>query len=72
VYARIDRVDDALGELHAAIALEPRHFRANLLVGRILTLRGNKASAVPYLRTAVSIDPSSAEAKQFLADALKR
>jgi arylsulfatase A-like enzyme/Flp pilus assembly protein TadD len=72
VYARIDRVDEALTELHAAIALEPRHFRANLLLGRILTLRGDKASAIPYLQTAVSVDASSNEAKQFLADALKR
>src|SRR5207244_3254309 len=30
VYARIDRVPDALDELKAALALEPRHFRANL------------------------------------------
>jgi arylsulfatase A-like enzyme/Flp pilus assembly protein TadD len=72
VDARIDRVDDAIAELRAAIALEPRHFRANLLLGRILTLRGDKASALPYLQTAVSVDPSSAEAKQFLADAVKR
>jgi arylsulfatase A-like enzyme/thioredoxin-like negative regulator of GroEL len=72
VYARIDRVDEAVSELRAAIALEPRHFRANLLLGRILTLRGDKASAIPYLQTAVSVDASSAEARQFLADALKR
>ena len=72
VYARIDRVDEALTELRAALALEPRHFRANLLLGRILTLRGDKASAIPYLQTAVSVDPSSIEAKQFLADAVKR
>ena len=72
VYTRINRVDEALTELHAAIALEPRHFRANLLLGRILTLRGDKASAIPYLQTAVSVDSSSVEAKQFLADAMKR
>ena len=40
VYARIDRVPDAMRELRAALDLEPRHFRANLLLGRILTLRG--------------------------------
>jgi tetratricopeptide (TPR) repeat protein len=71
VYARIDRVADAIAELKAAIALEPRHFRANLLLGRILTLRGEKQAALPYLRTAVEAQPSSAEAKQFLADAEK-
>ena len=44
VYARIDRVADAVTELRAAIELEPRHFRANLLLGRILTLQ-NRADA---------------------------
>jgi len=72
VYARIDRVADAVAELKAALALEPRHFRANLLLGRLLTLRGDRASAIPYLRTATEVQPDSAEAKQFLADALKR
>jgi hypothetical protein len=52
--------------------LEGRHFRANLLLGRILTLRGDALLAVPYLRTAVSVQPDSSEAKQFLADALTR
>jgi choline-sulfatase len=72
VYARIDRVPEAIAELRAALALDARHFRANLLLGRILTLRGDAASAVPYLRTAVELQPSSSEAKQFLAEALKR
>src|SRR5439155_10778127 len=72
VYARIDRVPDAVTELKAALALEPRHFRANLLLGRILTLRGDKASAIPYLRIATEVQPDSAEARQFLADASKR
>ena len=72
VYARIDRVPEAIAELRAALALDARHFRANLLLGRILTLRGDAASAVPYLKTAVELQPSSSEAKQFLAEALKR
>ncbi len=70
VYARIDRVAEAIAELRASLALEPRHFRANLLLGRILTLQGD-ASAVTYLRTAVDVQPDSAEARQFLADSLK-
>jgi predicted Zn-dependent protease len=72
VYARIDRVPDAIRELRAALDLQPRHFRANLLLGRILTLRGEQVAAVPYLRMAVDVQPDSAEARQFLADALKR
>jgi choline-sulfatase len=72
VYARIDRVADATTELRAALALEPRHFRANLLLGRILTLQNKVDAAIPLLRTAVEVDPKSAEAKAFLDEALKR
>ncbi len=72
VYARIDRVADALTELRAAVKLEPRHFRANLLLGRLLTLRGELRLAVPYLKTAVDIQPASAEAKRFLGEALSK
>ncbi len=60
---------DAINELRAALALEPRHFRANLLLGRILTLQNQGSAALPHLRTAVDVDPRSAEAFAFLADA---
>jgi predicted Zn-dependent protease len=69
VYARIDRVADAINELRASLALEPRHFRANLLLGRILTLQNQGTAALPHLRTAVDVDPRSSEAFAFLADA---
>ena len=72
VYARIDRVPDATRELQAAIDLEPRHFRGNLLVGRILTLQGQGAAALPYLRTATEVDSASSEAHAFLADAYEK
>ena len=60
-YARIDRVDEAVAELRAALALEPRHFRANLLLGRILTLQGQAAAALPHLQTAAGVQPTDAE-----------
>ena len=69
---RVSGVPDATRELKAAIDLEPRHFRANLLLGRILALSGHADSAVPHLRTAVDVQPSSAEAHEFLADAYDR
>jgi len=72
VYARIDRIQDALAELRAALALEPKHFRSNLLLGRILTLQNQPAAAIPFLRTAVEVDPKSTEARAFLDDAVKR
>jgi arylsulfatase A-like enzyme/Flp pilus assembly protein TadD len=69
VYARIDRVDEAVTELRAALELEPRHYRANLLLGRILSLQGQAAAGVPYLQRAADAQPSSVEAQSFLADA---
>jgi arylsulfatase A-like enzyme/Tfp pilus assembly protein PilF len=72
VYARVDRVPDALRELRSAIELDARHFRANLLLGRILTLQNQAAAAIPNLRTAVDVEPESAEAHAFLADAYER
>jgi choline-sulfatase len=69
VLARISRVPEALTELRAAIDLEPRHYRANLLMGRILTLQGQAAAAVPYLQRAAEAQASSVEAQAFLADA---
>jgi choline-sulfatase len=72
VYARINRVADAVSELTAALALEPKHFRANLLLGRIDTLQGRAADAIPRLQTAVDVQPSNAEAHSFLADAYEK
>jgi arylsulfatase A-like enzyme/Tfp pilus assembly protein PilF len=69
VYARIDRVREAHEELQAALALEPNHYRANLLEGRLLDLQGKPAEAVPYLERAAAANADSAEAQAFLADA---
>jgi arylsulfatase A-like enzyme/Tfp pilus assembly protein PilF len=69
VYARIDRVPDAMTELDTALGLSPDHYRANLLRGRILSLQGNPAAAVINLEKAVQVQPGSREAHSFLADA---
>jgi tetratricopeptide (TPR) repeat protein len=72
VYARIDRVPEALRELRAALDLEPHHYRANLLTGRILDLQGKSGEALPFLEGAVEANAASAEARTFLADAYER
>jgi arylsulfatase A-like enzyme/Flp pilus assembly protein TadD len=69
VYARIKRVSEAVDLLHTVLELSPRHFRANLLLGRILTLEGKAQQGLPNLRTAVTVEPHSKEAHLFLADA---
>ena len=72
VNARIDRIADATKELRAALDLDPRHFGANLLLGRILTWQGTAAAAIDLLRTATTVQPASAEAHQFLEDAYEK
>jgi tetratricopeptide (TPR) repeat protein len=72
IYARIDRVDDALRELGEALALDPAHYRANLLLGRIRFLQGRAAAALPYLEKAASSPSASGEAHAFLAEAYEK
>jgi arylsulfatase A-like enzyme/Tfp pilus assembly protein PilF len=69
VLARIDRVPEAVRELEATLELEPGHYRANLLLGRILDLQRNSGEAIAYLLRAAAAQPNSAEAHVFLADA---
>ena len=69
VYARIDRVPEALNHLDIALQLDPDHYRANLLRGRILSLQGDSVGALPNLQKAATVEPKSVEAHQFLSEA---
>jgi tetratricopeptide (TPR) repeat protein len=69
VYARIDRVPEAMEHLDICLQLSPGHYRANLLRGRLLSLLGKPAEAVPNLQKAAEVEPDSSEAHLFLADA---
>ena len=69
VYARIDRVPDAMAELDTTLSISPDHYRANLLRGRILSLQGNPLGALDNLEKAAKVQPDSREAHLFLADA---
>ncbi|HWZ82585.1 MAG TPA: sulfatase-like hydrolase/transferase [Terriglobales bacterium] len=72
VYARTDRVPDAMDHLDICLGLDPRHYRANLLRGRILTLQHHAAEALPNLQKAVEVQPDSREGHLFLADAYEQ
>jgi len=69
VYARIDRVSEAMTELDTTLTLNPDHYRGNLLRGRILSLQNIPDQALPNLQKAAEVQPSSMEAHLFLADA---
>jgi len=72
VYARIDRVPEAMEHLDICLGLSPDHYRANLLRGRLLYLLGKPGEAVPNLQKAAAVEPNSKEAHSFLADAYGR
>jgi arylsulfatase A-like enzyme/Tfp pilus assembly protein PilF len=72
VYARIDRVAEAMTELDTTLSLNADHYRANLLRGRILSLQGHSLEALTNLTTAARVQPDSREAHAFLADAYRQ
>jgi arylsulfatase A-like enzyme/thioredoxin-like negative regulator of GroEL len=72
VYARTDRVSDAMEHLDICLGLDPNHYRANLLRGRILSLQHKPSEALPNLKTAAEVQPDSREAHLFLADAYEQ
>jgi tetratricopeptide (TPR) repeat protein len=69
VYARTDRVPEAMEHLAVCLDLDPAHYRANLLRGRILYLQHKVNEALPNLQKAAEVQPDSREAHLFLADA---
>jgi arylsulfatase A-like enzyme/Flp pilus assembly protein TadD len=68
IYARIGRPEEAAKELLVVLKEEPDHYRANLLLGRMLFLNGTFAEALPYLEKAVAVQTDSGEAHSFMAD----
>jgi arylsulfatase A-like enzyme/Flp pilus assembly protein TadD len=68
IYARTERPQEAAKNLLVVLQGEPDHYRANLLLGRMLFLNGTFAEALPYLEKAAAVQTDSAEAHSFLAD----
>ena len=72
VYARTDRVPEAMEHLDICLGLDPNHYRANLLRGRILSLQHKPAEGLANLQKAAEVQPDSREAHLFLADAYEQ
>jgi tetratricopeptide (TPR) repeat protein len=68
IYARTGRPEQAAKDLMVVLKGEPDHYRANLLLGRMLFLNGSFAEALPYLEKAAAVQTDSGEAHAFLAD----
>jgi tetratricopeptide (TPR) repeat protein len=71
-YAHVDRLDDAHRELETALKLNPDDYRANLLLGRMLSVQGRPAQGLPNLKKATRLQPKDINAHLFLADAYER
>ncbi|MGA7849498.1 MAG: sulfatase-like hydrolase/transferase [Terriglobales bacterium] len=72
VHTRLKQVPEATKEYEKALELDPDHFQANLRYGRLLFLEGHPDAALPKLSRAAKVDPDSAEAHAFLADAYQQ
>jgi len=67
-YERLGRIPEALKAYGAALQLNPDHFQANLMLGRLLGVNQEPAAALPFLQRAVKLQPDSADAHKFLAN----
>jgi arylsulfatase A-like enzyme/Flp pilus assembly protein TadD len=72
VHNRLQHLPEAAAEYEMALKLDPDHFQANLRYGRMLFLEGHADAALPKLAHAVRVNPDSAEAHAFLADAYQQ
>jgi choline-sulfatase len=72
VHTRLKQVPEASTQYEKALELDPDHFQANLRYGRLLFLEGHPEAALAKLSRAAKVDPNSAEAHAFLADAYEQ
>jgi len=72
IYARTGRPQEAAKNLLEVLQGEPDHYRANLLLGRMLFLNDNFDEARQYLEKAAAVQTDSGEAHSFLADEYER
>lgn len=72
VHTRLKQVPEAIREYEKTLELDPDHFQGNLRYGRLLSMQGHPEAALPKLIRAANIDPNSAEAHAYLADAYQQ
>ncbi len=72
VHLRLKHIPEATAEFENSLKIDPDHFLANLKYGEMLFKVGDAAGALPKLMRAAKVDPKSAEAHAFLADAYRQ
>jgi tetratricopeptide (TPR) repeat protein len=64
------RIDEALADYRAALAINPAYLNANNNLGHALAQLGRPAEAVPFYRRALQAQPGQVEVRNNLANAL--
>jgi Flp pilus assembly protein TadD len=67
---RAGRVDEAMADYRAALAINPTYMNANNNLGHALAELGRPAEALPYYRVAQQVQPGNLEVRNNLANAL--
>ena len=67
-YEHAGRIDDSEREYQAALRINPEHYKANLMFGRLLGMHGRPNDALPYLEKAVRLQPQLLDGHKFLAN----
>jgi Tfp pilus assembly protein PilF len=67
-YEHEGRLEDATHEFQSALRLNPEHYKANLMFGRLLGMHGDPGRALLYLQKAVKLQPESPDGHKFLAN----
>jgi Tfp pilus assembly protein PilF len=68
-YEHEGRMEEAKREFEAALRINPQHYKANLMFGRLLGMHGDAKGALPYLQEAVTLRPQLPDGHKFLANA---
>jgi predicted Zn-dependent protease len=67
-----NELDDAIASLKEALARAPYNARANDLIGEALFMKGDHASAIPHLQSAISIHPANEDCRIRLAQSFAK
>ena len=67
-----NELDDAIATLKEALARAPYNARANDLMGEALFMKGDHATAIPYLQNGISVDPGNEDSRIRLAQSLAK
>ena len=67
-----NELDDAIATLKEALARAPYNARANSLMGEALVMKGDHATAIPYLQNGIGVDPGNEDGRIRLAQSLAK